>query len=150
MRHLIIIFISATLITLSMKAQEIPDIAIAELTKTNPRQDLIRSFWISGGLGPRALQTTPGSISTYYMDDSPSKDEFYSAIDIKDKYWRTGLNVEIGFGQVIGLSHSFFVDAAIGKSPFLWMQPSEKVHPLFSDMLRAGNFLCKWEAANSC
>lgn len=99
---------------LIVNAQEEVNIPMPEATDS-PRTPL-RDFWISVGGGPRALETTPGSIETYYVDDSPSRDEFYSTVDIKDDYNRVGLNFELGFAQKIGLSHTFFVDAALGKS----------------------------------
>jgi len=99
---------------LAMNAQE-EEVNVPMPDATNTTK-FLRNAWISIGGGPRALETQPGSITTYYVDDSPSRDEFYSTIDIKDDYNRVGLNLEIGFAQEFGLSHTIFLDAAVGQS----------------------------------
>lgn len=73
-------------------------------------------LWFNAGFGPRLLDTDPGLITTFYVDDSPSRDHLQSEVEIKDEYKRTGLNVELGYAHAFNLSHAFTVDAAFGKA----------------------------------
>lgn len=65
--------------------------------------------------GPRVLDTDPGTIHTYYVDDSPSQDEFESTTIIEDEYKKYGFQVGYKWGRYRGLSHSLLFDISMGK-----------------------------------
>ena len=65
--------------------------------------------------GPRTLDTNPGTISTSFVDNSPSMDNLNSTIEVLDKYNRLGFNLGINFGKYRGLSHSFNFDISLGE-----------------------------------
>ncbi len=72
-----------------------------------------RSFVL--GFGPRTLNTTPGTILTSYVDDSPSMDNLTTTTIVKDNYTRIGLYFAFNWGKFKGLSHSVNVDVSMGK-----------------------------------
>ena len=67
------------------------------------------------GFGTRGLSTTPGTIVTSLIDDSPSMDSFSGTKEIDDFKGRLGMQVGYHFGKYRGMSHSFFFDGAFGE-----------------------------------
>ncbi|MEL7422445.1 MAG: hypothetical protein AAFN81_05610 [Bacteroidota bacterium] len=80
----------------------------AQKVKTSLYLQKYRSLFI--GLGPRFLDTDPGTISTTFVDDSPSMDSFNSDFEIKDRYTQVGINFGYKFGRYRGLSHDILFD----------------------------------------
>ena len=109
--YLTIIFIILMFSSLVVNAQK----ATSSISAIEENSRSFREFWVNIGGGPRILKTTSNLISTHYVDSSPSEDEFYGTLDIEDKYTCAGLNLEIGFGQKMGLSHTIFADMAFGQ-----------------------------------
>jgi len=72
-----------------------------------------RSFTL--GFGPRTLNTTPGTILTSYVDDSPSMDNLSTTTMVEDKYNRLGAFLAFNFGKFKGLSHSVAFDISLGE-----------------------------------
>jgi len=70
---------------------------------------------IALGFGPRSLDTDPGMISSMFVDNSPSMDNFSSIVEVEDEYNRLGFNLAINFGRYKGLSHSFAFDVSLGE-----------------------------------
>jgi len=66
------------------------------------------------GFGPRTLNTTPGTIFTSFIDDSPSMDNLSTSTIVKDKYNRIGFFLAFNFGKFKGLSHSVAFDISLG------------------------------------
>lgn len=94
----LIIFLAGSL---SLQAQEV---------KTSLYLQKYRSAFI--GFGPRFLNTDPGTITTTFVDDSPSMDSFNSTFDVKDGYTHLGVNFGYKFGRYRGLSHDIVFDIA--------------------------------------
>lgn len=78
------------------------------------------NLWLNIGAGPRLLDTDPGMISMDFVDDSPSRDNLQSTVEVEDLYKRVGLNFEIGYAHPFNLSHALAVDLAVGK-PGMWL-----------------------------
>lgn len=70
---------------------------------------------ITIGIGPRVLNTDPGTILTSFIDDSPSMDNLSTTTSVKDSYTRIGVFFAFNFGRYKGLSHSIAVDYTLGK-----------------------------------
>ena len=66
------------------------------------------------GFGPRTLNTDPGTITTSYIDESPSMDHLQTSVDVEDSYTRVGLQFGYKWGRYSGLSHSILFDIALG------------------------------------
>jgi hypothetical protein len=64
--------------------------------------------------GPRTLDTKPGVITTAFIDDSPSQDNFYATTDIKDQYNSLGFHISYDWRRYSGLNHSIFFDVSLG------------------------------------
>lgn len=73
-------------------------------------------MWLNIGTGPRLLDTDPGMITTYYVDDSPSRDNFRTVVDVKDQYNRASLSIQGGYAHPFNLSHSVIIDLIFGKA----------------------------------
>ena len=80
----------------------------AQKVKTSLYLQKYRSFFL--GVGPRFLNTDPGTISTTFVDDSPSMDSFNSDFEIEDGYTQVGINFGYKFGRYRGLSHDILFD----------------------------------------
>lgn len=72
-----------------------------------------RSFTL--GFGPRTLNTTPGTILTSFIDNSPSMDNLSTTTIVEDQYNRVGFFLAFNFGKYKGLSHSVAFDVSLGK-----------------------------------
>lgn len=68
------------------------------------------------GVGPRYLNTDPGTIETTFVDDSPSMDSFNSTFDVKDGYTQFALNIGYKAGNYRGTSHDYLLDVTLGKN----------------------------------
>lgn len=68
------------------------------------------------GFGTRGISSTPGTIITSFVDDSPSADSFQSTEEIDDYQSRAGVQFGFHFGKFQGLSHSIFFDIAFGEA----------------------------------
>lgn len=68
------------------------------------------------GFGPRTLDTTPGTILTSYVDDSPSMDNLSTTTEVFDKYSTVGINIAYQYGKYKGLSHSLAIEGSLGKN----------------------------------
>ncbi len=73
-------------------------------------------LWFSLGLGPRILDTNPGTINTFFVDDSPYTNSFQSTIEIKDSYTRLACQPTLGFTHPSGLSHTLYSDVTFSKN----------------------------------
>ena len=71
-----------------------------------------RSIYL--GIGPRTLDTNPGTISTTFTDNSPSMDFFQDDFEVEDSYSRLGLQLGYKWGRYNGLSHSVGFDVSFG------------------------------------
>ncbi|HPQ22703.1 MAG TPA: hypothetical protein PK147_12660, partial [Saprospiraceae bacterium] len=58
--------------------------------------------------------TDPGVITTRFVDESPSMDNFTGTTEVLDKYSQFGLAINFHFGRYQGLSHSIFFDINFG------------------------------------
>lgn len=82
----------------------------AQRVKTSLFLQKYRSIFL--GIGPRFLNTDPGTIVTNFVDDSPSMDAFNSTFDVKDGYFQLGVNFGYKFGRYRGLSHDILLDVS--------------------------------------
>jgi hypothetical protein len=103
-RFFLIIGMSLMLLP-QMQAQEV---------KTSLFLQRYRSAFI--GFGPRFLNTDPGTISTTFVDDSPSMDSFNSTFEVEDGYTQFGVNLGYKFGRYRGLSHDVLFDFTTSRS----------------------------------
>lgn len=67
-------------------------------------------LWLNLGLGPRILNTNPGSMTTFLANDSSPDNPFQSTVDVEDSYTRLGIQPAIGYTHPWGLSHTVFAD----------------------------------------
>lgn len=86
----------------------------AQQVKTSLYLQKYRSITL--GFGPRFLDTNPGTITTTFVDDSPSMDSFVSDFDVQDGYTQFGINFGYKFGRYRGLSHDLLFDVTTSKS----------------------------------
>jgi len=73
-------------------------------------------IWLSLGFGPRILDTNPGNITTFFVDDSPYTNSFQSMVEIKDSYTLFSLQPAFGFTHPSGLSHTIFSDITLSRN----------------------------------
>ena len=71
---------------------------------------------VSLGFGPRTLSTEPGVISTTFVDNSPSMDNFQGSFDVAESYTRFGFNLGYNWGRYNGLSQKLIIDFATGNN----------------------------------
>jgi len=73
-----------------------------------------RNISISAGL--RSFFSDPGTVTTSYVDDSPSMDRFMGSLDL-DKYInRIGFALNYNWGRKKGLSHQLGIEGVFGLS----------------------------------
>lgn len=109
-----IMFLSMLLlIALTTNAQEnTSDLSTDNSAANTPA----RPFWVSAGIGLRVMRTTPGTIHTRFTDESIDRGLFDETTEVKSSYPRMGFNLEMGFTQNIGLSHTIFLEGGAGKN----------------------------------
>ena len=73
-----------------------------------------RNISLSAGL--RSFFSDPGTVTTSYVDDSPSMDRFMGSLDL-DKYInRVGFALNYNWGRKKGLSHQIGIEGVFGLS----------------------------------
>lgn len=73
-------------------------------------------LWLNLGLGPRILNTNPGTITTSFTNASSPDNPFQSTIDVEDTYIGVGIQPAIGFTHPWGLSHTVFGDVTFSNN----------------------------------
>lgn len=87
------------------------------VVQTRTEYPKYRGFFL--GLGPRFLDTDPGEITTNFVDDSPSMDNFNSVFTVKDGYTPIGIQFGYKWGRYQGISQDVLFDVSTGANGVL-------------------------------
>ena len=119
MKALLTLFFTLSVLSVfGQWAQPVMTTSEADVFLPAPKESLYlqryRSVFL--GVGPRYLNTDPGTIETTFVDDSPSMDSFNSTFEVKDGYTQFALNFGYKAGRYRGTSHDYLFDATLGKN----------------------------------